>query len=104
MTTIESTIIDFLVNNGISEDGFFSYEVVPTFTDGIEMIIWGEDEDEDITFIPLCLEYNKYDDQLDIVYVNVGNEDEFCQKAFSAHTQEEQNKMLEMVHFIMETM
>lgn len=104
MTTIESTIIDFLVNNGISEDGFFSYEVVPTFTDGIEMIIWGEDEDEDITFIPLYLEYNKYDDQLDIVYVNVGNEDEICQKAFSAHTQEEQNKMLEMVHFIMETM
>ena len=102
MKDIEHTIIDFLVTFGLWENDYYSYEVVPTFTKGMSIVLSDNDSDND-TFIPSYIEFDKLHNQLDVVYVNVDDKRDFYHKPFATHTQYEQNKLEQMVHFLIET-
>lgn len=101
MRETENTIIDFLVRFGIWENDYYSYKVIPTFTDG--MCVIGRDDNDYTKFIPSHLEYDKLNERLDLVYVNVDDAREFYHVLFSSHTKEEQDTLKQMVHYIMET-
>lgn len=103
MKEIENTIIDFLVNFGLWENEYYSYEVVPSFTDGMSIVICGDDENDKTKFIPSHIEFDKLHKQLDVVYVNVDDKRDFYYKPFTSHTQQEQSELEQMVHFIIET-
>lgn len=102
MKEIENTIIDFLVNFGLWENDYYSYGVVPTFTKGMSIVIWGDNDDDKDKFVPSHIEFDKLHNQLDVVYVNVDDKRDFCHKPFANHTQDEQSKLEQMVHFLME--
>lgn len=104
MKEIEHIIIDFLVRFGLWENDYYSYKVVPTFTDGMSMVIWGDNDVDNDTFIPSHIEFDKLNNQLDVVYVNVDDKRDFYHKPFATHTQDNQNKLGQMVHFLIETM
>jgi hypothetical protein len=97
---MEKRVIDFLMKHGLWEYDFYSYKVIPKFTENMWSV--GPHEEDGNKYTPSRIEYDSLHRNLYVVYLNVDDNRDYHYVPFSSHTNEEQNTLEQMISFIME--